>query len=168
MNRRIDNSTRRYAAWMLLAAFLWMMQPLASSLSCHEDSGHDHSSHDHSARASTLAFENAHEHDESHADVHHEASSSAHYSAASQPSQPVHESCCSQIQQTPLTVATAVSYSGPSVKDAPASSPVAILPLTYQAEVILTVSSRAGPDIPSVYSQLSRSSFSNRAPPFSV
>ena len=168
MTQRIDNPTRRYAAWMLLAAFLWVMQPLASSLFCHDHSGHDHSSHDHSAHASTLHFENVHEHDESHADVHHEANSSAHYSAASQPSQPAHESCCSQIQQTPLIVAAAVSYSGPSVKEAPASSPVAILPLTYQAEVVLSVASRAGPDIPSLYSQLSRSSFSNRAPPFSI
>jgi len=170
MNRRLDQLTRRYAAWMLLAAFLWVVQPLASSLFCHNDSSHDHSAH-----GSTLSSENAHGHghDESHADVHqtdvHQAaSSSAHHSAASQRPEPTPESCCSQSQETPVTLAAAVSYTGSSIKNAPTSPPVAILPVTYQGEVALTVSSRAGPDIPSLYSQLSRSSFSNRAPPFSA
>ena len=161
MNRRPDQSTRRYAAWMLLAAFLWVMQPLASSLFCHEDSSHDHSAH-----ASSHSSENAPGHKEAHANVHKEVSSSAPHVAASERPEPAPESCCSQTREIPVTVAAAVSYSGLSVKDAPASSPPATLSPIYQREVALTASSRAGPDIPSLYSQLSRSSFSNRAPPF--
>lgn len=170
MNQRLDQLKRRYTAWMLLAVFVWVSQPVATSFFCHDDVSHDHSAH----AAKTQSSEHkrgsgSHGHAAPHTHgASHEGSTHAQRGDASETPQPAHETCCCQPQQTPVTAAAALSYSGSSSKHSVAAPPAAILPVTYPPEAPPAVASRAGPDVPSLYSQLCRSSFSNRAPPFTA
>ena len=172
-NRRLDQIKRRYASWMLLAVLMWVGPPLGTSLFCHDDFAHDHSAHASTPQSSGHQHDSGgdHDHDKAHDAFHAAESTPAHQDASQQDAsrelpEPAHEACCCQPQQAPAKATAAVSHSGSDGKSQVVSPHVAIRPLTYEPEATPTVASRAGPDIPSLYSQFCRSSFSNRAPPF--
>ena len=166
MNRRLDQLKRRYASWMMLAVFVWVMQPVGTAFFCHDDVSQGHSAHASESQSSGHQHGNGESHD--HAASDKDGSTPTQSGASSELPKPASETCCCQPQETPATAVAAVSHAGSDDKAQVASPPVAILPLTYLAEAAPAAASRAGPDVPSLYSQLCRSSFSNRAPPFST
>lgn len=172
MNRRFDQLKQRYAAWMLPAVFVWVMQPVGTALFCHDDISHDHSAHaseTHSSGHQHGSGEN-HAHSAPHAQdtAHKAASTPVRDGASSELPAPANEACCCQPQKTPAMATAIISHSGTGGKSQVVAPLVAVLPLTYEPEMPPSVASRASPDAPSLYSQLCRSSFSNRAPPFSA
>ena len=170
MNRRLDHLKRHYAAWMLAAVFVWVMQPVGTSVFCHDDFAHDHSAHASIPQSAGHQHESDddHDHDEAHDAFHEAASTPVQQDVSSELPESAHEVCCCQPQETPVTAVAGVSHSGSDGKSQVVSPSFAILSLTYAPEAPPTVASRAGPGIPSLYSLLLRSSFSNRAPPFSA
>ena len=163
--RQCQLQHRKSAIWMLLAILVWVLQPVGTSLFCHTDAAHDHS-----APASAMHEGKAHNHTAPHAHGTSatQGSTPAARNASSKPSEPAHEACCCQPQNTSVTVAAAVSYSASNSQESATPTPIAVLAFAYASATPPTVSSRAGPDVASLYSQLCRSSFSNRAPPFSA
>jgi hypothetical protein len=176
LNRRFEQLKRRYAAWMLLAVFAWVSQPVGTALFCHDDFSHGHSAPASVSQSSGALQDQSETHDHSehdhgthaHAAPHAGATIPDQAGASSQLPEPTQEACCCQSQETPVTAVAAGSYFGADGKSHIVLPPVAILTLTYEPEGVPAVGSRAGPDVPSLYSQFCRSSFSNRAPPFSA
>lgn len=176
LNWRFEQLKRRYAAWMLLAVFAWVSQPIGTALFCHDDFSHGHSAPASAVQSSERleGLNQTHDHGDhdhgthAHAAPHNGASTSIRIGASSELPAPIQEACCCQPQETPATAVAAGSYSGPDGKSHIVLPPVAILALSYEPEGVPAVGSRAGPDVPSLYSQFCRSSFSNRAPPFSA
>jgi hypothetical protein len=176
LNWRLEQLKRRYAAWMLLAIFTWVSQPVGTALFCHDDFSHGHSAPASVAQASERSEDQSETHDHSahdhgthdHAAPHDAVSTPVQVGSSNQVPGPIQEACCCQPQENPATAVTAGSYSGPDGKSHIVLPPIAILTLSYEPEGVPAVGSRAGPDVPSLYSQFCRSSFSNRAPPFSA
>jgi hypothetical protein len=171
---RWERKKKWSAAWSLLAVLVFVTQGLGSSLFCHEDSSHDHSSHSHDSV--TTHQETGHHHGGLDAENHHHAnsaaqgeshSSSASLAPASLPDRS-NESCCCQPDNSPALTAAPAFYSAPTGKNFVPSPMAAELPPIFLLEVSTAVHSRAGPSVPSVISQLRRSSLLNRAPPISA
>lgn len=162
MSRNVIRHQRQSHVWMLLALLTFILQPLGSGLFCHEDPAHDHSTHaagDHNFNGvGQDAVENHH-------DAQTESGSqNTHITADHLPAHP-EEICCSSSNNAPAVPTVTSAHSSPSVKDAASMLPPGVLSQVFLPFVTTTARSRAGPSIPTIVSQLRRSSLLNRAPP---
>ncbi len=159
---RLERTQKWPAAWLLLAILVFVFQPLGMGLFCHEDAAHDHASHEHP----TATQHDSH----SHSDAATQRESHSHEALKNAADAPGHseESCCCQVESAPVVAAAAASFTAPSSKFAASPPQFAIISQVVLLEAVPTIQRRAGPLIPSVVSQLRRSSLLDRAPPFSV
>jgi len=183
MNGRLDYRKRLPAAWMLLAALVWVSQPFGTSLFCHPDSSHDHGTHDqgththgaqgHGSYGHTTHHHSAHSQTGPVSSGHHHTSaigdnrSQTKTQASGERSGNHEESCCSQPNDNAASFVIATIYSFTSDKT-DATQAVAVLLQVFRPERAPAVQSRAGPSVPTVVSQLRRCSLLDRAPPISA
>ena len=147
---RLERTKKWPAAWLLLAILVFAFQPLGMVLFCHQDAAHDHASHEHPAA------------------TQHYNHSSETLTSAAHPPEHSDETCCSQSDPSPVVPVIVTSYSAPTSKFAASPSQFAVISQVVFLEAAPAIQSRAGPLIPSVVSQLRRSSLLDRAPPLSV